>query len=138
MKRYRTSRSRSIELALAAPAVIAMRTARMMVAGANPTPADRREMSLMVSEKKHAFTQAWIAMAANQQRAQAQWWMALAQAWWAPWFAGRPAIALEAPAVQALWRKLQRSQEGVLASGILPIHRTATANFRRLSRARTR
>ena len=138
MKPRSTPLSRSIELSMAAPAVIAMRTARMIIAGTNPSPSDRKEMSRMVSEKKQAFTQAWMAMAARQQRAQVEWWMAFARAWWAPWLAGRPAVSLDGASFRALSRRWQSSQQAVLDSGMLPLHATATANLRRLSRARAR
>lgn len=138
MKPRTTPLSRSIELSLAAPAVIAMRVTRMMIAGANPSSSDREEMSRMVSEKKEAFTHAWIAMASGQQQAHVEWWMAFARAWWAPWLAGRPVLALDGASLRALSRRWQRSQEAVLDSGILPLHAAATANLRRLSRARAR
>lgn len=138
MTRRTASLTRSLELALAAPAVIAMRTARTMAAGATPRPADRREMSRMVSEKGRAFTESWFAMAARQQRAQVEWWLAFAQAWWAPWIAGRPGFRFDGRTSRALSRRFHRSQEAVLARGIVPLHRTATANLRRLSRTRSR
>jgi hypothetical protein len=135
--RTKTS-SRALELALAAPAVIAMRTARMVAAGATPSPADRREMSRMVSEKQRAFAESWFAMAARQQRAQVEWWMAFARAWWTPWTAARPGFGLDSTKARALSKRMQRSQAAVLAQGLTPLHRTATANLRRLSRTRTR
>lgn len=135
MARRRTL-TRSLELALAAPAVIAMRTARMAAAGAAPSPADRREMKLMVSEKQRAFTQSWVAMAARQQRAQLEWWTAFARTWSSPWMAARP--GLSAASARALSKRMQRSQAAVFASGLGPVHKTATANLRRLSKARTR
>ena len=138
MTRRTASLTRSFELALAAPAVIAMRTARMMAAGSAPGPTDRREMSRMVSEKIGAFSESWVAMAARQQRAQVEWWMAFARAWWAPWIAGRPGFRFDARTSRALARRIQRSQEAVLARGVVPLHRTATANLRRLSRTRSR
>jgi hypothetical protein len=123
---------RSFELGLAAPAVIAMRVARMGQAGATPSAADRREMSRMVSEKTRAFTQSWFAMSARQQQAYVDGWMALARAWWTPWtmFGGGSA--------RALAKRVQRSQASVLAHGLAPLHRTATANLRRLSKPRAR
>ena len=137
MTRRRTL-SRSLELAAAAPAVIALRSARMMAAGAAPTAADRREMSRMVTEKVGAFSQSWWLMASQQQRAFVQAWVAMAQAWWAPWLRIASAHPFSpVPAghdLRTLQRRLQRAQAAVLASGLAPLHRTATANLRRLSR----
>lgn len=137
MTRRRTV-ARSLELALAAPAVIAMRTARMAAAGAAPSAADRREMSRMVSEKRRAFTESWFAMSARQQRAQVDWWMAYARACCALWMAARPGLMFDAKTARTLSKRMQRSQAAVLAHGLTPLHRTATANLRRLSKARTR
>ena len=60
MRRTRHStNTRSIkkmaELAVAAPQVIATRTARMMAAGANPDAVDRAEFLKMWTEKGQAF-----------------------------------------------------------------------------------
>jgi hypothetical protein len=138
MTRRNSTLARSLELALAAPAVIAIRAARMAAAGAAPGAADQREMSRMVSEKGRAFTEAWIAMSARQQRAQIEWWLAFARALWTPWMIARPGFGFDAKTARGLAKRMQRSQAAVLAHGLTPLHRTATANLRRLSKARTR
>ena len=138
MTRSTKTLTRSIELALAAPAVIALRTARMAAAGAAPTAADRREMSRMVDEKVGAFTKSWFAMAARQQRAQLEWWTAFARSWWSPWTTTRAGAFDDASAAHALLQRMHRSQASVFADGLAPLHRVATANYRRLSKARTR
>ena len=135
MTRSTKTLTRSIELALAAPAVIALRTARMAAAGAAPTAADRREMSRMVDEKVGAFTKSWFAMAARQQRAQLEWWTAFARSWWSPWTTTRPGAFGDA---HGILQRMHRSQASVFADGLAPLHRVATANYRRLSKARTR
>jgi hypothetical protein len=132
MPRRRNALTRSYELSLAAPAVIAMRSARMMAAGTTPTAADRKEMSRMVTEKVGAFAESWSAMTARQQRAQLDAWMQLMRWSWTACMRGPSAFA--APAAQ---RRMQRAQAAVLASGLAPLHRVATANLRRLSRDRT-
>ena len=132
---------RSLELGAAAPAVIAMRTARILAAGGSPTPADRREMSRMVGEKVDAFGRSWWAMASRQQQAALEAWVALARAWWSPWMqmSSRPrSQAAVRRDMQRLQRRLGRSQAAVYASGLAPLHRTATANLRRLSRPSSR
>ena len=138
MTRRTRTLARSLELSMAAPAVIAMRTARMMASGAAPSAADRREMSRMVSEKTSAFTRSWFAMAARQQRAQVEWWSAFARACWSPSNALRPGFAFDAAKARSLSKRMQASQASVLAHGLAPIHRTATANLRRLSKTRVR
>lgn len=142
--RYRSKRSatrslvKSVELALATPAVIAHRTARMLAAGATPGAADRREFARMGHEKVQAFGEAYVAMAARAQRAQLEWWMAFAQAWWAPWmkpwWLGQSPQWLGARTRNALSRRASLSMLDVLARGLAPVHRTATANARRLGR----
>lgn len=138
MPRRTRTLTRSLELSMAAPAVIAMRTARMMASGAAPSAADRREMSRMVSEKTSAFTRSWFAMAARQQRAQVEWWSAFARACWSPSNAGRPGFMFDTAAARSLSKRMQASQAAVLAHGLAPLHRTATANLRRLSKPRVR
>ena len=130
--------TRSLELSFAAPAVIALRSARMIAAGTTPTAADRREMSRMVSEKVGAFSESWAAMAARQQRAQIDAWMQFMRVCWTSWFAGPMAFASLVGAPRAAQRRMRRAQTAVLASGLAPLHRVATANLRRLSRTRTR
>jgi hypothetical protein len=51
------------ELGVAAPQVVAHRTARMMLAGGAPSARDRRELQRMGTEKILAFNEAWTAMA---------------------------------------------------------------------------
>jgi hypothetical protein len=134
----RDALTRSLELGAAVPAVIAIRTARMMAAGASPTPADRREMSRMVSEKIDAFGKAWWMMASRQQLASVEAWVAFSRAFWAPWMRpfSLPSSAAAQRDRQRLQRRLSRSQAAVYASGLAPLHRAATANLRRLTRSR--
>jgi hypothetical protein len=110
----------------------------MVAAGTSPNATDRREMSRMVSEKSRAFTESWFAMAARQQRAQLDWWMAFARACWSPfsWVPHNHGFMLAPRTRRALSRRIQRSQAAVLASGLDPLHRVATSNLRRLSRSR--
>ncbi|HVZ42962.1 MAG TPA: hypothetical protein VHA82_04050 [Ramlibacter sp.] len=51
-----------MELAFAAPQVVAHRTARMARAGARPTARDRAEFTRMGTEKFAAFCSSWAAM----------------------------------------------------------------------------
>ncbi len=54
---------KTLEMSTAATQVIAIRTARMAAAGINPGPADQREMSRMGTEKVDAFSRAGSAIA---------------------------------------------------------------------------
>jgi len=114
-------------LAIAAPQVIAHRTARMAAHGAYPDARERAEMQRMVSEKARASMNAWIAMGTQALAAQ----QSIAAAWmraclW-PWSAAgsqRVAAAMQGAALD------------VVASGLAPIRRTAVANSKRLAATR--
>ena len=91
----------SIELGFAVPQVIAHRLARM----------DPLELHRMGSEKVFAFSEAWLAMAAQAFLEQQRLALSLAQPLWFPW-------------------------ARIAARGVAPIHRRAVANARRLRRRR--
>lgn len=129
-KRQRsTLAQRSAELAFAVPPVMAHRIARMALAGATPSPRDQREFTLMSAEKTAAFQQSWLAMGLQLWRAQQQfavfWWRACLSPW-------------GPPSAQAIGTHLQSAALGVLGQGLAPVHRTAVANAKRLSRTRLR
>jgi hypothetical protein len=129
-KRQRsTLAKRSAELAFAVPPVMAHRIARMALAGASPSERDRREFTRMSAEKTAAFQQSWMAMAMQAWRAQ----QAFAVFWWraslSPW---------GPPSAQAIGTQLHSAALGVLGQGLAPVHRTAVANAKRLSRTRLR
>jgi hypothetical protein len=116
------------ELMLSAPLVITHRLGRMRAAGAGISARDQREFQRMGAEKVAAFGESWNQMAlqmlqANQQITQA--WMA---AWWLP--ARRPFARIAA--------QMQDSALRVIGGGLAPVHRRATANAKRLGRAKTR
>lgn len=104
------------ELAFAVPQVVAHRLTRMALAGPVPSARDRREFHGMMQEKVHAFWQSWFAMG----------WAVLAATQKA-WLAG-----LQGARVPLL------DTQAVLAHGLAPVHRKATANARRLARTRLR
>ncbi len=84
---------KAAELTIAAPQVAALRTARMLAAGAYPDSLDRREFMRMSTEKLQAFSESMNAMAlqvykANQELtllAVRNWWTAWWTAWTNPW-----------------------------------------------------
>lgn len=104
------------ELAIAVPQVMAHRLARLALAGPMPNARDRREFHGMAQEKVHAFWQSWFAMGWAMTQAWQQAWMAMLQ-------------GARVPLVDA---------QSVLARGLAPVHRKATANARRLARTRLR
>jgi len=111
-----------LETSAAAPLVIAQRLSRMAAAGSAPSQRDRREFRRMSDEKVAAFYGSWAAMwsqaIANQ--------VALAQSMWlAPWRLSSP---------HASSARQHRDAQRILTAGIVPIHRTAVANARRLTR----
>ena len=111
------------EIAVAAPQVIAVRTARMLAAGANPGASDRAEFSRMYAEKVEAYWESMLAMAREAARAQQEsarlagvQWLRL---WTSPWSVVGP-----------------RAASSVLSAAVKPVHKRATANARRLKRKR--
>ena len=126
------------ELWMAVPAVVAMRTARMVAAGPVPNAADQVEFARMGSEKAHAFGASFAAMAAQGQRAHADWYATFVKAWWSmcmkPWWLG-PAHVLPGKRQQRAWsRQYLADTAAMLDHGLAPLHKAATENARRLSR----
>lgn len=116
-----------VELAWAAPQVIAHRTARMVAAGATPGARDAAEFTRMFTEKSAAFSQAWI--------------QSCAALCWAPWKVAFELLLGAARAGRAgafnfdpLWRAWSRQGWAIAGSGVTPVHRVAVANARRLAR----
>lgn len=104
---------RLTEVALAVPQVVAHRAGSM--AAAQPNAAQRREMSLMVTEKAAAFSEAWIAMASEAMRINVAW-------------------LLRAPLVPVSAGRVNADMLSVFNAGLAPVHRRAVANARRLAR----
>lgn len=107
---------RLAEVAFAVPQVVARRTSRM--AAARPSASDRREMSLMVSEKAAAFSEAWIAMSMQAMRVNIAW----------------SAGFLRSPLVPISAARANAAMLSVFNAGLAPVHRRAVANARRLAR----
>lgn len=104
------------ETAIAVPQVFAHRVARMAVA--DPTPHDRRELHLMVTEKSAAFFEAWTAMSLQAFRVNLAWSAAL----------------LRSPFVPLTSAKVGAAALSIINAGMLPVHRRVLANATRLSR----
>ena len=101
------------QLAVAAPQVVAIRTSRMLAAGANPGAADRAEFSRMHTEKVQAY---WEAMFGMATQASLQW----LRLWTTPFSSSAG----------------QRAAASIVTAAVKPVHKRATANARRLGRRR--
>ena len=104
------------ELAIAVPQVVAHRLTRMALAGPWPNARDQREFHGMGQEKVHAFWQSWFAMGWAMVEATQKAWLAMLQG------ARVPLLDVH----------------HVMARGMAPVHRKATANARRLARTSLR
>ena len=139
------------ELAVAAPQVAAIRTARMLAAGANPGAADRAELAQMGAEKVQAFWESMFAMGAQTVRTQQEYARTAALEWWrlwtTPWWlaAYRPALHAMTSLPRAAGlapgparTRHQRAMVKLVEASLAPVHKRATANVRRLGRIKKR
>ena len=117
----------STELALAVPQVIGHRLLGMAAMNGKPSLREQREFDRMISEKTAAFSDAWTDMAVKSFEVNQQ----LASAFLRSWLAYTPPSARHA-------KQLQRAALDVLAAGIAPLHKRATANARRFRKVKRR
>ena len=119
------------ELMFAVPQVVAHRLGRMNAGGTSVR--DRRELQRMSSEKVAAFGESWNQMAVQMLKANQQ----MAQAWASAWFLpfGMPSSTARKSFLRAA-AQMQGATLQVLASGLGPVHRRATANAKRLGRVK--
>ena len=117
--------AQSLELAWAAPQVVAHRLSRMATAGAQPSRTDRREFARMGHEKVLAFYQSGVAFWTHMLRLQMQWSQSLLAMGWTMALGGRPRGPSSRSAGDAAAR--------MLAAGLAPLHVTAVANAKRLN-----
>ena len=133
------------EIAVAAPQVVAHRTARMAKSRSTPTAADRKEFTRMTQEKFQAFGESASAMGAEIVKANLALWPSVLRAGWAlpsavwmpavlPGGKGRRSASKSTAARAALPRKVSSAAARVLAKGLAPVRRRATANAKRLRR----
>lgn len=136
---------KAVQMSTAAAQVIAIRTTRMAAAGMNPTPADKREMTLMGVEKVDAFSRAGDVLATGA----------------LPLVAGMAGGAIrtsldlvsatlnlaasrsipqtmerQRKLADTLMRNSSSAQQGAASNAtarLAPVHRTATANAKRLA-----
>ncbi|MBA2351857.1 MAG: polyhydroxyalkanoate granule-associated phasin [Burkholderiales bacterium] len=137
------------EVGIAAPQIIAHRTARMAAAGQTPNARDQREFNRMGQEKLDAFRESWTAMAMQTAAFNMQLATQAAQQWFGAWtafqrlmLAGTPVQMAKAQETMlrsmatsfssAGNKQLSDSFSRIASKGLAPVHKTATANVRRL------
>jgi hypothetical protein len=120
-------------ISLAAPQVVALRTARMLGAGLTPSASDQVEFARMGSEKFAAAFESMHAMSAQSYALFQGWALGTMQQWWrlwlSPWALLPPRYPFgfgARPLLDGLFR--------IAGSGLAPINRRVTRNARRLRR----
>lgn len=129
-RKTKTLLTKSAELAVAVPQVVAHRMTRMAIAGPVHSARDQKEFKLMSDEKTAAFTQAWQAMATQMVVGNQALAMSMVNSFWSSWLKGKPTSA------NAIASQIQNAALEVLNKGMQPVHYTAVANAKRLARTR--
>jgi len=127
IRQARLRARKATELGLAVPAVVGHRLARLAAAGLAPSERDRREFELMGAEKIAAFTESWLAVSMAIWQANFVLGTSMLGMLATPWLGGSHA---------KIGQQWHSAMDGALDKGFAPIHRAATANARRLTRAR--
>lgn len=122
-RRTKSLAAQTVELGVVVPQVVAHRVARMAMAGTSPSARDRKEFQRMRLEKIAAFNESWNAMAVETLLANQRLALSAMQAFWFPWVRSKPA---------------SNPLTGILAKGLNPVRRRASANAKRLGRIRRR
>ena len=117
----------STELALAIPQVMTHRLLRMAAAGDKPSLGDQREFDRMITEKAAAFSDSWADMAAKSFEVNQKLALSFMRSW-----------LTHSPSGVHHTKQLQRAALNVLAAGMAPVHKRATANARRLNKVKRR
>ncbi len=128
------------ETLIAAPQVVAHRTARMLTSGPVPSSSDSREFQAMGDEKLAAFSESWQAMASAAITSQMQIAATLTQMafkqssmWWAPFGASRGVTAAD---MTHLAQQVQSAVMQIASRGLAPVRNRAVANAKRLKTTR--
>ena len=130
--------TKSLELSLAAPQVVAQRVTRMMTAGPNPSARDQQEFMRMGNEKVVAFYESWMGMWGQ---AYQSYWQAAASMMAAPQLLTPSTHNPFAPfgvgkATKRMVKQQVNAVTDVLNAGISPVHAKAVSNAKRLSRSK--
>lgn len=129
-RRLRSSRALNrhvLDVAFAAPQVVAHRMMRMALAGDTPSARDRAEFDRMIGEKLIAFHESWFAMYWASARIGQQLALSMLQATAFPWATG----ASWSMTPHAAW---QKASADILRAGLAPIRRRTVGNAKRLRR----
>jgi hypothetical protein len=136
------------EIALAAPFVVAARSARLLTGQASPTARDSRERFLMGYEKFETFGESLMAMSAQAWRLNLDLVAQSARYWWAAWPGMIPAARTTTVLADAHAAMLRNAAAGttrlaaaaprIAQKGLKPVHRRVTANAKRLRRVKRR
>lgn len=131
-----TFATKSMELSLAAPQVVAERVSRMMTAGLNPSARDQKEFMSMGNEKVTAFYESWMGM---WSAAYTAYWKAASSAYATPSLltptASNPFAAFGVnKATNRMVKQQVNAMTNVLNAGLAPVHAKAVSNAKRLSR----
>ena len=133
-RRPKTGLAKAVELSIAAPQVVALRTARLAADGRG-----HAEWLRMGTEKVQAFQESAIVMGFQLWRTNAEWPLVAMRQWWLFWqnaWRWHPFGMLQSQLVTQ--RTLGRSAAAVVDKGLAPAHRRVRSNLRRLSRAKKR
>lgn len=84
----------------------------------------------MFDEKAMAFQRSWMAMTTTAWSSGFTLWMSVARAWSGAWLRGAP--------ITMPWPAIRDAGLDVLAAGLRPVSRTASANAKRLNRGSSR
>ena len=124
------------ELAIAAPQVVAARLAMGVAALGRPTAAANTEAARMISEKTQAFAEGGLAAGAHVVRlgADTAAYLAKEAAASGALFATPFGAAQAAGRFYDYWTGMARVGLQMQAAAMAPVHKTATANARRLRR----
>jgi hypothetical protein len=133
---------KATETMIAAPQVVAHRTARMAQASPAPNRSDQRELTTMGVEKVVAFSQSGLNAASELVAFQQQMANAALRQWWAMAHLFKPLTAGTAPrrVMNAPLELLSASHRAlsitprVAHESVKPVHAKATSNARRLAR----
>ena len=124
---------KAAELMVAAPVVVAHRVGRMMLARANPSRRDQKELTLMASEKTDAMAESWSAMGRSVMRSNQRNLQSGFVAWMNPHTYSELAVGKLPKALRAPWSRVSDDIVRATLHGLEPVHRRAVANAKRLS-----
>jgi hypothetical protein len=119
---------KAFELSIAAPQVIALRSLMLLSPATAGSTKTQREAVRMGAEKLQAWQESMTAMGLQMQRVQQEWAVRAMQQFWSMWLT--PWQLPTAPRAPEVQRQVAR----VVHSALVPVHRRATANARRLTR----